>query len=355
MDAGWVSSSLFERPGFHSRERVAISQPREELAARIANLAETDPALFLERYGSALTHEELSHFDGLANDYEVGWHLRSLRRSSSERAQQARNRRFRALAQLEQAGDFFSDHEMQRRAPQLYHQYVGCFLTSDGVPQVFQDESLSERLLANYEADEAARARRVAEEAERLEREEEEDEEEDADDEDEAEAAVMAAASATAVVMPPGELEHCFASTNPRVVNGVSHSTPGSRQQEDAEDDDEEDKDIGRDAHAAYLTSGLRVLREERAARGSDMGTHAMDADMSLTASEEAEARLRARQSHERQQRAREELMRIMRERFLAGDDHAFFDYATRCDNNLEFDDHEQEARDAEERWFDDD
>ena len=51
----------------------------------------------------------------------------------------------------------------------------------------------------------------------------------------------------------------------------------------------------------------------------------------------------------------REELLALMRERFLRGDEGEHFDYASRCDNNPKFDDIEQESRDAEERWFDED
>jgi hypothetical protein len=45
----------------------------------------------------------------------------------------------------------------------------------------------------------------------------------------------------------------------------------------------------------------------------------------------------------------------LMRERFLSGEEAAHFDYANLCDNNPRFDDLEQEAREAEERWFDED
>ena len=56
-----------------------------------------------------------------------------------------------------------------------------------------------------------------------------------------------------------------------------------------------------------------------------------------------------------RVQRTRLELMAIMRERFLAGEEHEFFEYSSRCDNNPRYDDIEQESRDAEARYFDED
>ena len=53
-------------------------------------------------------------------------------------------------------------------------------------------------------------------------------------------------------------------------------------------------------------------------------------------------------------QRARDELLQVMKDRFLRGDESAHFDYAALCDNNPRYDDLEQQARDAEDRYFDD-
>jgi len=38
-----------------------------------------------------------------------------------------------------------------------------------------------------------------------------------------------------------------------------------------------------------------------------------------------------------------------------AGEEHEYFDYEGRCDNETRFDDIETMGRDAEERWFDED
>ena len=62
-----------------------------------------------------------------------------------------------------------------------------------------------------------------------------------------------------------------------------------------------------------------------------------------------------AKVDEHRVQAAREELLTVMRQRFLRGEEAAFFDYATLCDNNPGLDDLQQEARDAEERYFDED
>ncbi|WCJ20760.1 hypothetical protein M5689_002972 [Euphorbia peplus] len=45
----------------------------------LLDLLSRDAAVFLERYGSQLTFEELQEFDMLNNDYEINWHLKNLR------------------------------------------------------------------------------------------------------------------------------------------------------------------------------------------------------------------------------------------------------------------------------------
>jgi len=360
LDIVWAST-LFERSGFQVKESRAAALAPESLAARIATLASSDPALFLERYGGVLSKSELAHFDRLASDYEVRWHLRALRQTHDERAQQVRNRRFRALAELESDGDFFSDHNMQLRAPQLYYQHVGRFLPSE--ERVFEDESLADRLLANYDADKAESARRVAEEAERLERQEDEEEEEEEDEEQE-EVEEREAASRMAVARATAGAAHtCHQSSRPPEVD-------------EANDDDDDDD---------FQARAFRFLEEERRnpqGHGSRSGAggagsgRALDAATARDADDEddgecKDARAAARSSErssegpakrrasaadlQSQQQAREELVRIMRERFLAGDEHRHYDYGARCDNNPDFDDHVQQARDAEERWFDED
>lgn len=42
-------------------------------------------------------------------------------------SQTCRNRRFRYLRELDGAGEYFSDHAMRERAPQLYHHFIGRF------------------------------------------------------------------------------------------------------------------------------------------------------------------------------------------------------------------------------------
>ena len=148
-----------KEPGCGNGETYATS----ELVTRLVILQKKDPALFLERYGEILQDDELAEFDAFAHDYEVGWHLNRLRRSTTQDAQVSRrrlpaacasaapteryraspsrqmrrNRRFRYLEQLPDSDDYFSDHSMRQRAPQLYHQYIGRFQADE--PEAFAE------------------------------------------------------------------------------------------------------------------------------------------------------------------------------------------------------------------------
>eukprot|EP00965_Chrysotila_dentata_P191013 6174254-Pleurochrysis_carterae.AAC.2 len=63
----------------------------------------------------------------------VGWHLQQLRRTAAEKATVARNRRFRALRELEATG-YFEDKRMLEREPDLYKELVGRFCRTEVLP-----------------------------------------------------------------------------------------------------------------------------------------------------------------------------------------------------------------------------
>jgi len=355
LDVSWAHA-LTGRPSFVSKEPHTLGLlDRAALADRIAALVTRDPSLLLERYGSLLSAEELVLFDGLsASDYEVRWHLTQLRQSVAQRNQVKKNRRFRCLEELEGKGDFFSDHHMQHRAPALYHQYVGRFLPSErpAAADFGPDCTLSERLLANMDADDAERSRQAAEEAaERFEHQESAEElEEDAEDEEDEEA--MAAAVAEVAARREHRVEH---SCGKRVRGGRGPSPPGRPA---AAVDDGAMEEEASDGEGDYEADGFRVLAQERqaaqekdaAARHAAGGTAEEGVRATQDAAMAREARMAARAAS-----AREELLRIMRERFIAGEEHEHFDYAGQCDNETRFDDIETMGRDAEERWFDED
>ena len=109
--------AFIARPGFVAKEPLREGPPLEAaaLVERLDQLLRSDPALFLERYGEWLQAEELAPFEG--GGYECTWHLARLRRSTQQREQERRNRRFRCMAEMLKGegghADYFSVEKMQ--------------------------------------------------------------------------------------------------------------------------------------------------------------------------------------------------------------------------------------------------
>ncbi|CAF2111788.1 unnamed protein product [Brassica oleracea] len=110
---------------------TASSDQRKSI---LLDLLRRDPAVFLERYGSQLSLDELLAFDALKHDYEVDWHLKNLRKKISptsgelkSRSVAVRNRRLAYLNKLVSEGQYFSEDAMRDREPYLHHEYVGKF------------------------------------------------------------------------------------------------------------------------------------------------------------------------------------------------------------------------------------
>jgi len=82
------------------------SSPRRR--AELRSLLARDAPLFLERYGAALSADELAAFDALSPDYEIDWHLRRLRAAAAGApppASRVRNRRRAFLDRLVREGE----------------------------------------------------------------------------------------------------------------------------------------------------------------------------------------------------------------------------------------------------------
>lgn len=93
-----------------------------------------NPVAFLERFGSFLSERHLNLFDSFKNEtnnYDIDYYLNHLRTILTDDAKKrlVRNRRFEALKRLENDGKYFSEFEMEKREPLLYHQLVGQYLS----------------------------------------------------------------------------------------------------------------------------------------------------------------------------------------------------------------------------------
>mmetsp|Transcript_18117 Transcript_18117/g.30263 ORF Transcript_18117/g.30263 Transcript_18117/m.30263 type:complete len:298 (+) Transcript_18117:91-984(+) len=286
-------AQLITHPDFEPKEplRGGPTLTQAALAPRLLALANQDPAIFLERYGQLLSSEELASFDCKANEYCVAWHLKELRRSAAQKATQIRNRRFRAMQKLEGIGDYFSDHQMHERAPEVYQSLLGRFCEQERKMAMDSDTIIKEK-----------------------------------------------------EVTDSIEEEHDTESSDDDGCGKEDQETDSGDQESEADDADDE----GEETYEAQAAAFLERERREQMKDEKRLATwHADGHNKSPCRSRLARQLPAAEVQHQR-----EVLLQTMRERFIDGLDSDWFDYR-QVDNNAEYDDLEKESRDAEERWFD--
>ncbi|XP_030533781.2 coiled-coil domain-containing protein 97 [Rhodamnia argentea] len=135
--------------------RASDSSQRKSI---FLDLLSRDIAVFLERYGTQLTSDELQEFDALKGDYEINWHLNHLRTIMSPTSDELRlrsitvkNRRRAYLNKLISDGQYFSEDAMREREPYLHHEYVGKFQDPSGRSMARPGERWSETLMRRSE------------------------------------------------------------------------------------------------------------------------------------------------------------------------------------------------------------
>jgi len=112
--------------------------PLEEKQEIARDVFEKNRENFLIRFGAHLNARQLGSFQDLAvkepikpdeNLEEMCLLLEDFRRKLSTRSVCIKNRRYHAMQQLLDKGEYFSEHEMMQRAPDLYQELVGQYLT----------------------------------------------------------------------------------------------------------------------------------------------------------------------------------------------------------------------------------
>ncbi|RCH85038.1 Coiled-coil domain-containing protein 97 [Rhizopus stolonifer] len=250
-------------------------------------MLESDPGLFLSKWGRYLSQSILSLFQCLQDDYEVKFYLSSLLYKETElpttntRNQKSalytlfQNRRFEYLKRELRHSDYFSDESMQLREPELYQQYVGRYIPEEKKNEPFgKNITLVNRILSNIDqsyVNDCLNRQRVVEE------EQFEEEEEESDDD--------------GPLSMDKDVE--MKDSNQEKIEAKSETNESDTEKEDVEDMDK--------------------YKEEK----------------------------------------RDELIRLLEEKFLAGKDNDF-DYS-QIDYNEVYDDIEQQERDFQDRYFDED
>ncbi|XP_034101379.1 coiled-coil domain-containing protein 97 [Drosophila albomicans] len=86
---------------------------------------------FLQRFGSYLTAQQLSILHHEEQNEDIRELLENFKHKLHTRKVCVKNRRYQAMLQLLQQGEYFSEHEMMQRAPELYQELVGQHLTAE--------------------------------------------------------------------------------------------------------------------------------------------------------------------------------------------------------------------------------
>ncbi|XP_008802522.1 coiled-coil domain-containing protein 97 [Phoenix dactylifera] len=283
-------------PGAIRRQTPDASQRKSALL----DLLSRDAPIFLERYGSELTADELREFEVLKADYEVEWHLNHLRRGRSPTAEEARarsvtvkNRRRAYMELLVRGGEYFSEDAMREREPYLHHEYLGRFQDPSCRVLSRPGERWSETLMRRCE-------------------------------------------EAMLVEKIRGEQQRLGVARRDWVGSGGEEEQEEEEEEEDDEDESEEVKEEEKDG------SSESMMHVDREPSSNGQGTSTEPYEQTL--------------SVEEMQDQLEQFTHIMQQKFLAGEDTEHLDYS-KIDNNERLDDHwlREANNDAEEKYFEED
>jgi len=284
---------------------------------QLVHCMHNNPAYFLHRYGAFLSETERQRLFGklAEKDWMVRTELWRLRKQRGEPLQSrvVKNRRLAALQELCSRGEYFSDEQMERRDPLLYYRLWGRYAS-------YLSTSDWERIRS---ADEA----------------------------------------------------HILATPCLEQVDGGGNGATCNVRQDKKE---EKKKEAITRPLTNYLMEyfdardivekRMQQRRMEKSCGGSnakrrasntlfghiknDMETEYIHEQLMEQASDEENERQVANWTLEDFQQSREELLFMMRQRYLNGEDAAFLDYST-VDHNEEYDDVDWVQNDIEEKYFD--
>lgn len=295
---------------YFPRAQQSSASTASQRKSLLLDLLTRDVPLFLERYGSQLTSDDLNEFEALKNDYETNWHLNHLRSVISptqedlkSRSVKIKNRRRAYLDKLVNDGQYFSEDAMRERDPYLHHEYVGKFQDPSGRSMARPGERWSETLMRRSE--EAMLVKKIRDEQQR-----------------------RGVAQSDWVGFDNQELEK---------VEEEEEEEEESEEEEEEEDEEQEQYEGER---------GISANRQE---------VHINNLDASNdTPSETRRPAVMETLSTEEMQERMDQFAYIMQQKFLLGEDS--LDYS-KIDGDETLDDHwmKEENYDAEEKYFDDD
>uniref|UniRef100_T1IQK8 Ubiquitin activating enzyme 4 n=1 Tax=Strigamia maritima TaxID=126957 RepID=T1IQK8_STRMM len=170
---------------FKSQQKGEPDLTHKEKKQIASEVLEKSPSLFLFRFGKHLTKNDLAHFEQFRSNYEVDYYLKQLDSglNADRHKITVKNRRYEALKQLIDKGEYFSDTEMKKRCPLLFEQMIGQYMTQqerESIEKIAQTDLRFSAILLEHIDRDSVNNRRKRQECE-------EDgmiEESDSDDED---------------------------------------------------------------------------------------------------------------------------------------------------------------------------
>ncbi len=129
---------------FKHQQRDEPDLTFDEKRAIAADLLSNKPSVFLNRFSKYLTVEDIPYFTSMRDDYIIDFYMKEIEKQCDDLKSKTkvRNRRYEAMKQMLEKGNYFSDEEMKARDPLLYEQMVGQYLTPDDVQDLIDKSDL---------------------------------------------------------------------------------------------------------------------------------------------------------------------------------------------------------------------
>lgn len=297
---------------YFPRAQQSSASTASQRKSLLIDLLSRDTPLFLERYGSQLTSDELNEFGTMENDYEINWHLNRLRSVISptqedmkSRSVKIKNRRRAYLDKLISDGQYFSEDAMREREPYLHHEYIGKFQDPSGRSMARPGERWSETLMRRSE--EAMLVKKIRDEQQRR-----------------------------------GVAQSDWVGFDNQELEKVEEEEEEEEETEEEEEEEDEGKEQEQDEGERDISANRQEVRPNNLVAPNDVPSETRrPAVMETLSTEEMQERL-------------DQFAYIMQEKFLLGEDS--LDYS-KIDEDETLDDHwmKEANYDAEEKYFDDD
>jgi len=172
---------------FRHQQRGEPDLGHEEKANIALDILNKSPAKFLERFSKYLTLDDVTYFDSMKGDYMVDFYLQEIfKRLGKGATNVIKNRRYQAMEELMDEGEYFSLNEMKWRNPLLFEQMVGRYETiaEQDAREINKKDLKFSSILLNHLVDADATQKRYTEMKETEDCQEEEEDESSEDEEE---------------------------------------------------------------------------------------------------------------------------------------------------------------------------